>query len=263
WLPLRLFFPLTLTNRKLFYCIVIETQRIIGGHVVEEYSRPYQGLMLAIGKNFEPKPYCGCTLIADMWAVSAAHCWRPPKDMMLVFGEHRISEEEGFEQYLNVSKIFVHYFQYRTFDNDIMLMKLSKSAIINAVVAPALLPPPYTSAPINGGCTVSGWGVTSLYNPSQMHSDYLRAVDVELQPWCNYYYFGRITQNMLCAGSRNGGKDACQGDSGGPLICSGYLEGLVSWGIGCGNRFFPGVYTKIRNYVPWINGLISTDERDY
>lgn len=44
-----------------------------------------------------------------------------------------------------------------------------------------------------------------------------------------------------------------QGDSGGPLICDGKFEGIVSWGIGCAYAYFPGVYTKVRNYVEWIN----------
>lgn len=44
-----------------------------------------------------------------------------------------------------------------------------------------------------------------------------------------------------------------QGDSGGPLVCNGNFEGIVSWGIGCAYAFYPGVYTKVRNYVGWMS----------
>lgn len=57
---------------------------------------------------------------------------------------------------------------------------------------------------------------------------------------------------MLCAGHREGGKDACQGDSGGPLVARNALIGVVSWGIGCGNPEFPGVYANVANLREWI-----------
>lgn len=57
-------------------------------------------------------------------------------------------------------------------------------------------------------CTVSGWGVTWLNSYSL--SPVLRSVDVNIFPHCWYYYYFRITNNMICAGSLLGGKDSCQ-----------------------------------------------------
>nr|CAI5866442.1 unnamed protein product [Callosobruchus analis] len=68
-----------------------------------------------------------------------------------------------------------------------------------------------------------------------------------------------ISDNMLCAGYPDTGKkDSCQGDSGGPLVTrkrnsSRYeVIGIVSWGNGCARPGYPGVYTRVTQYVDWI-----------
>ncbi|XP_074498924.1 trypsin-3 [Sebastes fasciatus] len=248
--------PLQSPTVLLFLAFLVSeafADRIIGGQEVKPYSVKYQ---VSLQYKFGGRHYCGGTLVHRQWVVSAAHCWKPQSRMRVVLSEHSLAKNEGFEQEFNVSKIFYHrQFNYKTFNNDIMLIKLSRPAQLNAHVQPAVLPDENGSPQRGDVCTVSGWGVTQIYSYSL--SPVLRSVDVRITPYCNYYYWGRITPNMLCAGSRYGGKDSCQGDSGGPLICSGKFEGIVSWGISCANPYFPGVYTKVRKYVSWINWIID------
>ena len=60
----------------------------------------------------------------------------------------------------------------------------------------------------------------------------------------------------MCAGG-NKGEDACSGDSGGGLfneISTGIWEvvGIVSYGSNrCGNGT-PGIYTRVSQYLQWI-----------
>ncbi|MFF6983884.1 S1 family serine peptidase [Streptomyces sp. NPDC008343] len=100
---------------------------------------------------------------------------------------------------------------------------------------------------------VYGWGdVTGA-------GDYprsLRAARVHVLPdtLCKQAYPGGgdgryQAASMVCAGEREGGRDACQGDSGGPLVAQGKLIGLVSWGTGCGRAGSPGVYTRVSEVV--------------
>jgi len=65
-----------------------------------------------------------------------------------------------------------------------------------------------------------------------------------------------LTDNMMCAGYMDGGKDSCQGDSGGPLVCKQgdkwWQYGIVSWGYGCAEPKNPGVYADVVNLLLWI-----------
>ena len=74
---------------------------------------------------------------------------------------------------------------------------------------------------------------------------------------CNAQYGGSITDSMMCAGYPGvGGKDACQGDSGGPFVCNdggkAVVAGVVSWGYGCADANYAGVYSRNTAALDWI-----------
>lgn len=114
---------------------------------------------------------------------------------------------------------------------------------------------------------IAGWGRTAFGDDRPLSNSLLHAfVPVIDLNKCNSpdMYDGLVKDSMICASvgtSGTGAVDACQGDSGGPamMYMSGkpYLEGLVSWGVGCGNGKYPGVYVKISGFSGWITSEMS------
>lgn len=35
--------------------------------------------------------------------------------------------------------------------------------------------------------------------------------------------------------------------------------GVISWGDGCGQKDKPGVYTRVTNYIDWINNIVKAN----
>ena len=99
-----------------------------------------------------------------------------------------------------------------------------------------------------GTATVVGWGLVS--ESDRLGTDHLMAANVRIleNDQCkNYKNFEEDTQ--ICAGYSNGGVDACAGDSGGGLVTmvksNPFLIGIVSYGLGCGRKNFPGNFQII------------------
>ena len=64
------------------------------------------------------------------------------------------------------------------------------------------------------------------------------------------------TKGSFCAGYFNGDNGMCNGDAGGPLVCNGELQGIVSSGYGCAESNFPDLFTRVCEYVEWIEKII-------
>ncbi|XP_036182913.1 cationic trypsin-3 [Myotis myotis] len=227
-----------------------DDDKIVGGYTCRKNSIPYQ-VSLNAGYHF-----CGGALINDQWVVSAAHCYKSRIQVRL--GEHNIEVVEGNEQFINAAKIIRHpKYNARTIDNDIMLIKLNSPATISSRVSTISLPG--ACAAVGTQCLISGWGNTQSVGTN--YPELLQCLDAPIlsDSVCRKAYPGQITNNMMCLGFLEGGKDSCQGDSGGPVVCNGQLQGIVSWGYGCAMKGKPGVYTKVCNYVRWIQDTMAAN----
>jgi serine protease 56 len=57
--------------------------------------------------------------------------------------------------------------------------------------------------------------------------------------------------------------DSCAGDSGGPILCKEgdkwTIFGITSFGEGCGKKGKYGIYTRLSNYIKWIQKTIREE----
>ncbi|XP_046456625.1 cell wall protein DAN4-like [Daphnia pulex] len=102
----------------------------------------------------------------------------------------------------------------------------------------------------NSPAVIAGWGTTS--SGGSISYALLKAdVVVKDNTFCTSQYGSSfIGADMMCASAP--GTDTCQGDSGGPLFVNGVQVGITSWGNGCADPNYAGIYTRVTTYLGWI-----------
>ncbi|NXP24986.1 GRAA protein, partial [Scytalopus superciliaris] len=231
---------------------------IIGGSEVAPHSRPF---MVQI-KGKKPG-LCGGALIKENWVLTAAHC--KVKKGKVVLGAHSLEDCGKQTQTFRIAKQ-IRYKSYNPMskEHDIMLIQLQKRATINTAVKTIPLPTSGDDLKPGTVCRVAGWGKTDSH--LKRFSATLREVNITVisRQTCNDkdHYNGKpvITENMICAGAKDGKKDSCYGDSGGPLICNYLMRGIVSFGKPkkCGTADGPGIYTRLtEEHLQWIRKTIG------
>ncbi|XP_053341159.1 transmembrane protease serine 13b [Clarias gariepinus] len=238
------------------------SSRIIGGDEADPGQWPWQ-----VSLHFQGSHVCGGSVISQDFIVSAAHCfpsdppaWQVPANWRVYLG---VESQYMLPAPQYIADIIIHeLYNPNTHDNDIALLKLTQPINFTGMVQPVCLPAYDQVVLADTECWTTGFGTTE--EGEDHGSIQLMEVEVEIidRSLCNTAYKGLISNDMLCAGDMNGGKDACQGDSGGPLVCQDddghwYLYGVTSWGIGCGRVNRPGVYTDVHSYVAWIHSKIE------
>ena len=236
---------------------------IVGGVPVSIENHPYQ-VALEIATDPGWGMSCGGTILSSEWVITAAHCLEYlPNGGSAYVTATSVSVASGVttlpaSSYIAADQIHLHpEWNRNTMENDIGLIHLESPVLGGSL--PIL---DISSQPADGDSLfVTGWGRTSWGGSP---SDELLGALISVDESCGLYpgpsLVPIVDSLMLCAGAQ--GVDSCQGDSGGPLVgnYSGvlYLVGIVSWGEGCAQAAYPGVYTRVSSYVNWIRSYTGS-----
>ncbi|CAK1541721.1 unnamed protein product [Leptosia nina] len=235
--------------------------RVLGGTptTIQQFPVVAQ-LLLDPWNNGQFSQHCAGVIITSRHVLSTAHCFQYSSETGYNYSDPqfwRVRVGSSFRTrggFLHKVKTIIPHqgFDRYYFMNDVAVLVVARKFYFGDTIKQSTIANKGTELKPNSLCTLVGGE-----QADQLQLATIFTID---QNECRQRYktIGSvIADSMICAGRIDiDGIDGCFGDSGGPIFYKGVVTGLVSFGYTCGNRFYPGVYTKVSFYVDWIVNAI-------
>jgi len=225
---------------------------VVGGTLASVAEAPWAVAITNSSSQRPSKRWCGGILIAPNKVLTAAHCAGSRATSYGVVQGRAVLSDLASGRYSAVAKVTVHpEYSTATNRNDFAVLTLTKPM----TGVPLMQLETSAKADRRGVVpTVYGWGDTAATGPEDTLQK--AAVPDLGDATClgieGYSDNGYTAVANVCAGYLNGTADACRGDSGGPLVLGGRLLAIVSWGKGCAEPGYPGVYAEVAPVSQWL-----------
>jgi secreted trypsin-like serine protease len=232
---------------------------IVGGVPIDISAVPFQVALLHknVADPFNAQ-FCGGEIIGPHAVLTAAHCVAnaSANNIQVAAGFTNLSQIPASGR-RNVAQIHVNsLFNPQTLIHDVAVLNTPSGS-------PAFAPNMrirlngWTAGPAQGtlyGAT--GWGATATEFPDHLQFAFLEDLAGTNGP-CGSYGNVYKPAHQVCAGVPDSSADTCNGDSGGPLFFKASdgvttLAGTTSFGNGCAQPNFPGVYDRVSDNISFI-----------
>ncbi len=258
---------------------------VVGGNDAAPDEYPYIA-HIVIDRSFQ----CTGTLVTPQHVITAAHCGslapggianvpigQPGQLIELSIGAHKTPtssllggyESDGENHVASAVHVNPGWAGLGSVSHDAAIIELdTPSAKTPVKVASAAERSLWTAGTM---ATIAGFGVTEADGEQPEVLQEARVPIVADSDAANAYPYlvdgvdplfgGFENETQVAAGFPNGGVDTCQGDSGGPLLVSAgtamRLVGDTSYGAGCAEPGFPGVYGRLADTTmrDWISSV--------
>ncbi|CAG9859132.1 unnamed protein product [Phyllotreta striolata] len=199
---------------------------------------------------------CGGVIINANWILTASSCLDKADRIVVA----TVDLDDNLAYFYIKAKVA---YKGNANSPDIGLIKLTEPIPFGKNCQPVKLPK--QGQEFNGTAVVSGYGHTLIPNNNVL--GYVSGRKIVTYEECNKVLVSLAglegsslnpTNNICTLNERS---NNCHGDDGGPLSQDGVLVGTVTWHVRpCGKSNAPNVFTKVSNFVDWINQTIASNK---